>query len=916
MNKFITNLTLRGKFLLVTLATMVPLAVLCFVAASLQLEKMSIARTEDEGLRWASELIAIAANVSEYREHAAAVAAGAENERSELAEHAGLIREAAANLDKLSESGDSELATISDWSALRPRVTAVLEGTGADESQQTAMHELIADLHVKVQHVADHSALVLDPGVDTFALMYSALFDIPKGVEALASSRRAMDAIAAGDTSVGVHMALAAEASNARIRLGNAMRQLVDNYSPQARKGSPIPGPAKQQQGRLEAALVALDTEARQNMSRERALALSNEVELLTEDLSELRVLANVELSALLHARASASQWTLAIEVLVVLLGVAFAYWMQVRVSTHITRNLGVANQVFGELANGKFDNAIEVESQDELGELLQSLAKMQGGLAGRVEADRRAAAEERERAVAAERIKQALDASSVNVVVCDDQFDVIYLNPAAQTLMRSAQADFARVSPRFEASRLVGMNVEVFYQDGARQRDVIAAARQATTAQFVVGSRTLQSTASPIFDSSGKRLGTVIEWLDRTQEVAAEKEIGDLVSAVSDGKLDQRISLKNKTGFFEVLATGLNGLVTAVNDVVSDLKRLVEGANEGDLTRSMELDGHSGLYVSIGSGINSLVGNMAGVVSQVKSMAAEVHTGAEEISRGNTNLSQRTEEQASSLEETASSMEEMTSTVKQTADNAGQANQLAMAARQQAERGGAVVGSAVSAMNGINDASKKIADIIGVIDEIAFQTNLLALNAAVEAARAGEQGRGFAVVATEVRNLAGRSATAAKEIKALIQDSVAKVEEGSRLVDESGKTLEEIVQAVKKVTDIVAEIAAASREQSSGIEQVNKAIMQMDGNTQQNAALVEEAAAASQAIVEQALLLNSIVSHYRIAASANVERSARRAKPQAAPAKIPAPAGKAPAPARQAPMRKVSGSDAEWTDF
>jgi methyl-accepting chemotaxis protein len=209
--------------------------------------------------------------------------------------------------------------------------------------------------------------------------------------------------------------------------------------------------------------------------------------------------------------------------------------------------------------------------------------------------------------------------------------------------------------------------------------------------------------------------------------------------------------------------------------------------------------------------------------------------------------------------------MEEMTSTVRQTADNAGQANQLAMAARVQAEKGGSVVSSAVAAMGGINAASKKIADIIGVIDEIAFQTNLLALNAAVEAARAGEQGRGFAVVATEVRNLAGRSATAAKEIKALIVDSVSKVEEGSKLVDESGHTLEEIVNSVKKVTDIVAEIAAASREQSSGIEQVNKAIMQMDTTTQQNAALVEQAAAASQAIVEQTHSLSAMVARYRI---------------------------------------------------
>jgi methyl-accepting chemotaxis protein len=209
--------------------------------------------------------------------------------------------------------------------------------------------------------------------------------------------------------------------------------------------------------------------------------------------------------------------------------------------------------------------------------------------------------------------------------------------------------------------------------------------------------------------------------------------------------------------------------------------------------------------------------------------------------------------------------MEEMTTTVKQNADNAGQANQLAMAARDQAEKGGTVVSQAVKAMSDINDASKKIADIIGVIDDIAFQTNLLALNAAVEAARAGEQGRGFAVVASEVRSLAGRSATAAKEIKELIQDSVRKVEDGSVLVTQSGQTLEKIVASVKKVSDIVAEIAAASREQSSGIEQVNRAVMQMDELTQQNAALVEEATAASQTMAEQVRGLNQMLDRYRV---------------------------------------------------
>jgi methyl-accepting chemotaxis protein len=355
----------------------------------------------------------------------------------------------------------------------------------------------------------------------------------------------------------------------------------------------------------------------------------------------------------------------------------------------------------------------------------------------------------------------------------------------------------------------------------------------------------------------------------------------------------------------------------------VEQTQSVVRSAIDGDLTHRIPLDGKSGDLETLCRGVNSLLEATGDLVNRVKVASGQMQSGAEEISRGNTNLSQRTEEQASSLEETASSMEQMTSTVRQTADNAAQANQLALAARQQAEKGGAVVSNAVAAMGGINAASRKIADIIGVIDEIAFQTNLLALNAAVEAARAGEQGRGFAVVATEVRNLAGRSATAAKEIKALIQDSVAKVDEGSRLVDESGRTLEEIVNAVKKVTDIVAEIAAASREQSSGIEQVNKAVMQMDEGTQQNAALVEQAAAASQAIFEQSHALNALVSAYR------VDRGTSGQQAEAAPS---APAGTQPRVERRSKnrpwansplanpppvaMNVAAGSDSEWTEF
>jgi methyl-accepting chemotaxis protein len=343
----------------------------------------------------------------------------------------------------------------------------------------------------------------------------------------------------------------------------------------------------------------------------------------------------------------------------------------------------------------------------------------------------------------------------------------------------------------------------------------------------------------------------------------------------------------------------------------IRESKRVLTALAEGDLTHSMEGDFH-GEFSELRDAINSSITNLLNMVSQIAEASGNITTGATEISRGNQDLSQRTEEQASSLEETASSMEQMTSTVRQNADNARQANQLSSAASEQASKGGEVVIKAVEAMAEINQSSKKIADIIGVIDEIAFQTNLLALNAAVEAARAGEQGRGFAVVAGEVRNLAQRSAGAAKEIKALISDSVDKVDEGSRLVDESGRTLQDIVEAVRKVSDIIAEIAAASQEQSSGIEEVNKAVSQMDEMTQQNAALVEEAASASESMEEQARQLLELIHFFN---TGEETRQPAVSQP-ATPTRTTQSRSQDPVRRRPAAGPAPSSGDDEWEEF
>jgi methyl-accepting chemotaxis protein len=339
-----------------------------------------------------------------------------------------------------------------------------------------------------------------------------------------------------------------------------------------------------------------------------------------------------------------------------------------------------------------------------------------------------------------------------------------------------------------------------------------------------------------------------------------------------------------------------------------------------GDLSVDVDLkakDSSSLLYA-----MKRTQDDLQNTVRQIKQSTDAIATASKQIAAGNADLSQRTEEQASSLEETASSMEELTSTVKQNAENAKQANQLAAGASEVAVKGGTVVGQVVQTMSSINESSKKIVDIISVIDGIAFQTNILALNAAVEAARAGEQGRGFAVVATEVRTLAQRSAAAAKEIKELISDSVHKVEDGAKLVDEAGKTMDEIVSSVKRVTDIMAEISAASQEQSSGIEQVNQAVTQMDEVTQQNAALVEEAAAAAESMQEQAQNLTQAVSVFKLAQTAHAASVPATSQPKAevrqmtprAKAKPQVPAKLTAA--RTAPARAKTGTDGDWKEF
>jgi methyl-accepting chemotaxis protein len=589
----------------------------------------------------------------------------------------------------------------------------------------------------------------------------------------------------------------------------------------------------------------------------------------LQDKSSEIAAMRLAEIEADLRREAALLLGGIAI---CVVFGVALNWY----ISRNTTRQMADAVAVLQAIARGKLDSTITVAGTDEVNTLLRELAGMQRLLGDRLTTERAVASENA-------RVRQALDSSASAVMLTDPDGNILFVNRSATKLFSGIESDLRKDLPQFDAAKLVGANFDVFHRNASHQRNLLASLTTTHSARINVGGRVMSMMAYPVSDEAGQRLGYGLEWTDFTQEAAVEREVEQVIAAASAGQLGNRVRLEDKAGFALAVSRNLNSLLEATEHVVGDLQRVLAALASGRLTETVTARYH-GSYGALAGDANKTVEKLVEVVQQIQLSADLVNSGAMQISRGNEDLSQRTTEQAASLEETAASIEEFTSTVKQNADNAAQANQVAAATRSLAEKGGEVVGRAVGAMSEINQSSRRIADIIGVIDGIAFQTNLLALNAAVEAARAGEQGRGFAVVASEVRSLAGRSADAAREIKKLIQDSVAKADNGSQLVDESGRTLGEIVASVKRMSDLIAEISAASREQATGVEEVNRAVMQMDQVTTQNATLVDEASSSAHALSGQATTLSELVAFFELG-NAQERRSAARHAPEAAPA-------------------------------
>jgi len=840
--QLLNRLKLWQKLLLLVAAMAVPTVLLgAFYLRSANLE-VSQARNELQAARYTHRLGAVLAEVANHRSQLFALLTGDRARAADVAASQARMTALIARVNASNSVAGNALGATARWHAIEAE-WATLEASEAKLSADQAVraHDALIRHIVLLGHlVVARSALNVDPSPQTAALIQVATHDVPGAL------------IAAGEvqwyaTSAAIKGYLG---GGARRALRIYHRQTLRDFGRAARDLNGASAAARRRIRPLLAAALASFTASFGRIQRR--ILQAHKITITSAELFDASNIVAASLRRLLDAsyatmdaavrhRLSDLTASRALSVGITLLALAFALSLSWLISARLTALIGKAIAVFERIAAGRYDSRIVANGTDEPNQVLRALDDMQTKLRAELEQERRVAAENA-------RIRQGLDSVSSGIMVADSDYRVTYLNPALEKLLGNAEAGIRKDLATFSVASVRGASIDQFHKNPADQRGVLQKLTQAVRTTLNLGGHTFAVTFIPVTDERGERIGTVAEWSERTQEVAVEQEMQQMLCAVAAGQLDKRIDLAGKSGFFAAMSAGVNRLADTTVEVVA----------------------------------------------RVKQVATEVLRGADEISSASANLSQRTEEQSSSLEETASSMEEMTSTVKQNADNAAQANRLAVAARDRAEQGGIVVRQAVAAMSDINEAAQRIAQIIGVIDEIAFQTNLLALNAAVEAARAGEQGRGFAVVASEVRSLAGRSATAAKEIKALIQDSVRKVEDGSVLVTQSGQTLEKIVAAVKKVADIVAEIAAASREQSAGIEQVNRAVMQMDELTQQNAALVEQATAASQAMVEQVRELNDMLARFDAGATdATLADAARALRP--APPPRPEPPGAPP---------------------
>ncbi len=735
---------------------------------------------------------------------------------------------------------ESEWRSIeTDWSNLKSENLSLM----ADESF-SKHSQLIEKIILLTNSVSDQSNLTLDSSLDTFYLIDIMVTRLPSLLNKMAELRDfGTEIVYSGRAtrSEKLRLRIIQVQMSALIKATTRSIETVINNNEQLQIliGSQV-NEFKEATGSFVAiadteviAVTNFDYEP-EKFFNNGTLALTSSYQLYDAIAPNLTLLLNSRISTV----SSNKFTTVGLAMIIVMIGL----FISITVVKKITAPINKILVAFNRIMDGQFRNELSTNDEDELATVMHGLASMQTKLAFDIQ-------DAKSKANAALRIKNSLDNSTTNVMMADNAFNLIYINSALHQFMEQNADDFkSHFDDEFDHTELIGEKMDMFPQ---HLQQLAEESIEPYHSLIKIGSLDINITANQVINEQNEVIGYMAEWHDMTAQIAVQDEISNIIQLAKVGDLSSRIDEKGKDGFFLELASGINEFTAVVSTAMDDISQVMEHLSTGDLTNQLTTD-YQGVFGDVKNSINRTMTNLASTVTKISDSTKEMEVSSNEIVSGNIDLSKRTEKQASSIEETAASMEELTSTVQNNSENAQQANNLSLSAREVAQKGGEIVQETVDAMDEINQSSKEIFEIIGVIDEIAFQTNLLALNASVEAARAGEQGRGFAVVASEVRNLAGRSAKAAEEIKTLIMNSEKKVSTGTNLVNQAGDQLEEIVGSVKQLGDIISEISNSSKEQADGIGQINTAITLLDETTQQNAALAEETSAAAVTLSEK----------------------------------------------------------------
>ncbi len=871
--RFFKNLSIRKKLSAINIGFCLALSITTSLFWSSEQTAISFASKERLGIEYILELRPTWVLIAKHRGTMQAALVGDETAAAKLPS---IRAEVNASIEAL-EAVDSKLGeTLStgnrvkdlknDWYAL----AEAAESGKLNLSNSFKKHtDVVAAAQSIGTYVGDSSNLLLDPDLDSYYLMSALVNNLPTVLESLGTLRgKSSGVVASGTVSLDTRKTLTTLYVESRLAVTKAVSEIKSAIS-YNQKLEPVLQPlatnlATTSNEFLQILVEKVLESENPQIDSNTLFALGTQA---IDSGTKLFLATAPELDQLLAIRIDGAKLHLYKGLALIGVFVLTALSLSLLVMRSISRSTLHASEVLDELTQGNFDNTITITSNDELGKMLASLHTMQTTLNENIESERKAA---RTNA----RLKQSLDSASSSIMIFDRQYNLFYINEAGTGLVKRIESELCNNHTAFSVGDMIDSPIEVLHgADFASIKDDVTRLNEPNTIDISIAKYSFRNTYTPIFDDQKQRIGTIVEWRDRTDELLAEDEVQAVVEAAKMGDLSLRINLNNKQGFINTLGVALNELVDVAERVVHDVSRVFEAWSHGDLSKTIDAD-YSGDFDNLKTDANKTAARLEEVVVQILSGAEDISSGTKEISSGNSDLSQRTEQQASSLEETASSMEEFTSIVSNNASNAAEASTLSLNMREIAHRGGDVVKRANSAMQEINHSSQKIADIIGVIDELSFQTNLLALNAAVEAARAGDQGRGFAVVASEVRNLAQRSAISANEIKELIEDSVEKVSSGAKLVEESGATLDQIVESVAKVSDLVKNIASSSQEQSEGIALINTAIAQMDSATQRNSALVEQVTTASEAMATRASSMYDNVSFFSHGQSSKVKHS------------------------------------------